>query len=148
MMDQLLGNYIRPNCKCMPHKYTYNYTYFTKHKHTHTHTHTHTYIIIIIIILFIIIKYLESNSYALQQSPQARPTKKEVNSTSKTLERERERYIYILEMGSKVTLTIVWLGGGICAIEGGRRGGGRAHESTRLSGGQPKWRNHAANKRG
>jgi 3-dehydroquinate synthetase len=93
--------------------------------HTHIHKHTYiTYIIIIIIILFIVIKYLESNSYALQQSPQARPTKKEVNSTSKTLEREREIYIYILEMGSKVTLTIVWLGGGICAIEGGRRGGG------------------------
>jgi len=46
-------------------------------------------------------------------------------------------------MGSKVTLTIVWLGGVICAIEGGG-----PHESTRLSGGQPKWRNHAANKRG
>jgi hypothetical protein len=27
-------------------------------------------------------------------------------------------------------------------------GGGGPHESTRLSGGQPKWRNHAANKRG
>jgi hypothetical protein len=27
-------------------------------------------------------------------------------------------------MGSKVTLTIVWLGGVICAIEGGEEGGG------------------------
>jgi hypothetical protein len=39
--------------------------------------------------------------------------------TKTHMEREKDIYIYILEMGSKVTLTIVWLGGVICAIEGG-----------------------------